>query len=155
MLISAAACDIMIIHGKCHEYSTLTQIVCCECRFTTDYIIRQQTITPIVESAGTLEAMGFVFLKEGAEMDALDFISDLPQQLKLILTEGMIHQLYEALPEDQADIFVVRIVRACLHGEHLFDGSESAEQRLLLDLLLEKVFLFGKSMLAEEGEHND
>lgn len=87
-------------------------------------------------------------------MDALDFISNLPQQLKLVLTESVIRQLYESLPEYQADIFVVRIVRCCLLGEPAYDKDESAENRLLFDLLLEKVCLFGKSMLNEGGDDN-
>ena len=87
-------------------------------------------------------------------MTALDFISNLPQQLNLILTEELVHKLYDTLPQDEADKIILQLVKGGLYNNRFLAEYKSESQRLLFDFIVEKTCLFGRSMFAEDGDED-
>ena len=87
-------------------------------------------------------------------MSALDFVSNLPTQLHLLLTEELVHKLYDTLPQEEADAISLRIVRSKLYNNRYPSEFTSESDRLLFDLICEKTCLFGRSMFVEDGDED-
>ena len=84
-----------------------------------------------------------------------NYINALPKQLVMVLTEEVVHDLYDNLPEQDANDFLIKIIRFGFLGEEpgKSRGCE-ANDTLLFKLLCDKARVFGVSMYKGEGEED-
>lgn len=82
------------------------------------------------------------------------WITEMPNQLKIIFPEDLVRRIYDTLPRETADSYIIRLLRYFIYGEDYNNSPTRVEgEELLLDLLAQKVGCFGISMY-EEGVDN-
>ena len=87
--------------------------------------------------------------------DLDEWVDKMPNQLKVIFTEELVHHIYDTLTKEQADKYIICILRYFIYGEEPYNATNGVEtEELLFNFMLEKVGCFGKSMYENGGDGN-
>ena len=87
--------------------------------------------------------------------DLDEWVSEMPNQIKVIFTEKLVHNIYDSLPREKADRYIICLLRYLIYDEEPCDATNCVEtEEMLFDLMLEKVGCFGNSMYKNGGEED-
>jgi hypothetical protein len=109
---------------------------------------------PIVRVPPSLNRLAFA-LQRRTDMTILEWIDKNEKQTFMIIPETLVEYIDKNFDRAIADKIIVALVRSALLGECVdgYDLYNDSEQ-IVLDLLYEKVAVFGEPLHSKDGEKN-
>lgn len=79
--------------------------------------------------------------------DLDEWVSEMPNQIKVVFTEEFVHNLYDTVSRETADRYIICLLRYLIYGEEPYNATNGVEtEEMLFNLMLEKVGCFGSTM---------